>query len=125
MKRRVYIMLIVIAFALIIVYASLLISVLPVIRDVKAILLNKKPAYSSEVARYDTSFLGTDVIRKVRLTPLLALHNFKEGIIYVNYSAEVWDQEGNCIWGSWMIESKWYIRKDDGQWVITDVIESP
>jgi len=46
-------------------YASLLISVLPVIRDVKAILLNKIPAYSSEVARYDTSFLGTDVIRFV------------------------------------------------------------
>ena len=88
-------------------------------------LLNKMPAYSSEVKRYDTSDLGTDVIRKARVTPLLALHNFKEGIVYVNYSAEARNQEGECVWGAWMIESKWYIRKENGRWVITEVAEAP
>ncbi len=50
-------------------------------------------------------------------------HNGKTGYINIIYTACYYDDEGNLASGSWKIDSKWYIEKQDGKWKVVDIYE--
>lgn len=52
------------------------------------------------------------------------LHDFFDGFMFVKYSCYGYNQKGEEIYGS-IVNSKWIIHKEDGQWRITDIIEGP
>ena len=49
-----------------------------------------------------------------------------EGYLWVYYSQEGINAEGETDYGSWRIISLWKVEKDtDGNWVVTDISEHP
>lgn len=53
--------------------------------------------------------------------------NFKnnKGYIWVKYSSEGYDKNGEVICGSWGILSKWELEKVDNSWVVKSIHEHP
>lgn len=47
------------------------------------------------------------------------------GTMWVYYSREAYDENGENICGSWDIPSLWYLEKIDGQWQIVGIKEHP
>ncbi|MBP3700571.1 MAG: zf-HC2 domain-containing protein [Lachnospiraceae bacterium] len=49
-----------------------------------------------------------------------------EGYLWVYYSQEALDADGEVIAGSWRIPSLWRVEKDaDGKWIVVDIDEHP
>ena len=49
-----------------------------------------------------------------------------DGTIWVYYSQECYDENGDTICGSWRIPSLWYVEKNSaGEWEVTDIKEHP
>lgn len=49
-----------------------------------------------------------------------------EGWIWVYYSSEAFDHDGNSVCGSWNIPSLWKVEKNDtGEWVVVQIREHP
>lgn len=49
-----------------------------------------------------------------------------DGYLWVHYSRETFDREGNIVTGSWNIPSLWKVEKDDtGAWVVVQIKEHP
>ena len=50
----------------------------------------------------------------------------KNGVLWVYYSAEVYDAEGNIICGSWKVPALWEVEKNEyGEWVVVNIVEHP
>ncbi len=47
------------------------------------------------------------------------------GYLWVHYYREGYDKNGDCTCGAWGIKSRWTIKKIDGEWVVTDILEHP
>ncbi len=56
---------------------------------------------------------------------LFVVHNFQHGYMWVFYSFEVKSPSGYLLTGGADIPSKWEIERQNGKWVIVDVIEAP
>ena len=58
---------------------------------------------------------------------LLSAHlDDDEGWIWVYYSSEAFDHDGNSVCGSWRIPSLWKVEKNDtGDWVVVQIREHP
>mgnify|MGYP004601274067 CR=1 FL=1 len=52
-------------------------------------------------------------------------HNFNSGRMYVNYTCTYYDNSGKMTCSSSDVDAIWNIKKTDGEWVITGVIEDP
>lgn len=49
-----------------------------------------------------------------------------EGMIWVYYSSETFDHDGNTVRGSWRIPSLWIVEKNEtGEWVVVKIKEAP
>lgn len=62
---------------------------------------------------------------KICLLPIFVCHNFHNGYVWVFYSYEAYDTEGNLITASLNVVTKWKIHKDDGKWKIVEISERP
>lgn len=48
------------------------------------------------------------------------------GYMWVYYSREVLDKDGNVVRGAWRVPALWYLDKDDhGEWYVKDIKEGP
>lgn len=56
---------------------------------------------------------------------IFVAHNFKEGYIWVKYDEEHMDSYGNILSGSWDVVSRWKIHKENGEWKVVEIKESP
>lgn len=56
---------------------------------------------------------------------IFVVHNFKRGIMIVNYSFSIVDSNEEVIRGASNIFSLWEIEWLSGQWVITEIHERP
>lgn len=74
---------------------------------------------------YYDNFQGEVKYAKIKIYRKFVIHNFNKGLIWVKYSFEQYDTNNNKLRGSWDISSKWYIEKQNGQWVVTDIDERP
>ena len=56
---------------------------------------------------------------------LFTIHNFKRGHIWVIYSNKVKNENNKILYGSSMVLSHWEIYKENGEWHISAIHESP
>lgn len=75
---------------------------------------NKSDLYSEGVSETD-----------IKAKRLFVMHNFHKGVMFIKYDCKIFNKHGDLIYGSSNIYAKWYIEKNDGIWVVTDVIEKP
>lgn len=61
----------------------------------------------------------------VKVRRLLVLHNFHNGVMFVNYDCETFNDKGEHIYGSSNVYAKWYIEKKNGIWEVVNVEERP
>ena len=47
------------------------------------------------------------------------------GYIWVKYSSEAYDKDGEVTFGAWDILSRWQIDKKDNKWVVASIKEHP
>ena len=48
------------------------------------------------------------------------------GYMWVYYSSEALDKDGNVVCGSWRVPALWYLDKDDdGEWYVKGIKEGP
>ena len=68
-----------------------------------------------------------DVVDERHTLKLLSAHfEYDEGLLWVYYSREGLDRNGEVIVGSWKVESLWRVaRAKSGQWTIYDIKEHP
>ena len=81
-----------------------------------------------KLSRYvlSTDVFG-DVVSEHHTLELLSAHfQYSQGLIWVYYSQEGLDQNGERITGSFQIESLWKLcKEEDGQWYVCDIKEHP
>ena len=87
---------------------------------------------NDETAEKDFGELGylcvTDdeaVTEKHKLKFVAANFSGDSGYIWVKYSSEAYDKDGEVTFGSWCILSRWELEKKDNQWVVTSIKEHP
>ena len=61
----------------------------------------------------------------VKIRRIFVIHNLFEGYIWVNYTRQGFDDEGNLVHGSWEIPSRWRIKRMNGEWEIVEIEEAP
>lgn len=52
-------------------------------------------------------------------------HDLRKGVMFINYSCEIFGNNNKLIYGSSNVCAKWYIEKRNGHWIVTDVEEKP
>lgn len=80
------------------------------------------------LSRYATPTDSYDNVAFVEYSlELLSAHlDDDEGWIWVYYSSEAFDHDGNSVCGSWRIPSLWKVEKNDtGEWVVVQIREHP
>lgn len=65
------------------------------------------------------------VTEKHKLEFISACFSGDEGYIWVKYSSEAYNKDGDVTFGSWRILSKWQLEKRDNQWVVISINEHP
>ena len=80
-----------------------------------------------EMERYDVvdDFIKRDRVEGIKLEREWVWHNFKKGYMEVLYSYYYYNQYGERTYGARRIESKWYIEKINGRWVVVAIEEKP
>ena len=61
----------------------------------------------------------------VEIRRRFTFHNFKKGIMYINYTYQMFDKYGNVIRSSHNINSIWHIEKRNGRWYVVEIDEGP
>ena len=128
MKKKIIISVSIIACALVLslVYAVLLFDTNSVIENFKD-LANGTPQQGvdyGELVNYDYSNYSGTSRPEVQISRRFVLHNFKEGYMNISYYIEFLDDTGK-VDGAWGGPAKWYIKKIDGRWQVTDIQEAP
>ena len=76
---------------------------------------------------YNRNELYNDEIfdAKVKVWRRLVLHNFHDGVMFVSYDCETFNDKGEHVYGSSNVYAKWYIEKKNGAWKVVKVEEKP
>lgn len=126
-KRLILILLLLLLFV-IIACVSMLYNTNQVIDDFKNVVsgsIDRNVDYGELLERYDVfnckGFERADV--EIRRT--FVMHNFKRGIMNVNYTIYAYDKDGVVIYGSHNVPSTWHIEKTNGRWTVVKISEAP
>lgn len=114
-------------------YMVLLISVFPLLREVKSVFLGAVPSSETAgtpIAQYNRygEYTEQGGIARTNLffLPYFTLHDFqKVGYIWILYSVEGYNSDGDLLYGTWLSSAKWEIKKTEKGWIITGITEAP
>ena len=82
--------------------------------------------YGAFKESYDyTRYIDVKTVDNLELDIDFVKHNFKEGYMYVKYSYDINKNDENNRVGAGGVESKWYIKKIDGRWIVYKIEEDP
>ena len=98
-----------------------------VLADFKTVVTNdnvSEELLSTKLSHYYNEN-ANDNLTQVDISRRFVCHNFKSGVMYVNYTFKISDGNGVLLRGSHNVDSKWYIEKVCGKWVVTDIVEKP
>ncbi|MBE7045935.1 MAG: hypothetical protein E7396_00820 [Ruminococcaceae bacterium] len=74
--------------------------------------------------RYDMH-AGTKVAKvTAELERYGVYHNFRKGVIFVQYTIMWEDAQGNNLNGC-IVDAKWFVKKKNGRWLVYDIKENP
>lgn len=62
---------------------------------------------------------------KLSIEMLTCIINGEEGHLWVGYSHNMYDSEGNLLSSSVVSKSLWYINKENETWKVTSIREHP
>ena len=114
--------------AIALLYLAMLSNTNIAINDVKDIMYGKvetSVTNNSPLRMYNRKDdFGTTSV-DVKITRLLVLHNFFDGYIWVRYTHQGFDANGDLTYGSWNIPSRWKIHKENGKWHVVEILEAP
>ncbi len=86
----------------------------------------EQEARYGKLARYATAGERGAVSESHSLELWSADFHITDGTMWVYYSQEAYDENGDTIRGSWRIPSLWYLEKnEDGAWEVTGIKEHP
>ncbi len=76
---------------------------------------------------YNRNELYNDEIfdAEVKVQRRFVLHNFHNGVMFVSYDCETFNNKGEHIYGASNVYAKWYIEKRNGIWEVVKVEEKP
>lgn len=97
-----------------------------VINSFNSTLKSQEAAFPA-FQRYVGNCKGNSHIEKTysKVQALYVIHSLKKGIMYVKYTYQHFDKNGEDIGGSYNAPSKWYIEKKNGNWEVVKVEERP
>ena len=99
-----------------------------VVDKVKNIMLGNvdvSETAETPLRRYNNSDILENAKVKVNITRLFTLHNFFDGYMWVIYSYETLENDSDIKPGTWNVISRWKIHRENGEWQIIDISESP
>ncbi len=131
--KKALIILLIVALVLMLYYVAMLISTNGLIDYVKGVM--RGDITDSEVGdsplRMYSSFASHDEFdhADVKINRVFVIHNFSDGYMWIDYSIKAYDENGKLIAGSATTFpaslSKWKIHRENGEWKIVEIIESP
>lgn len=127
MKGCKKIMVVILAF-IILIYLLILFNTNTVIEDFKNCIRGEnisQELMSTELYQYFDDFNGRITDVDVNVTRWFVLHNFHKGVMYIKYSYEAFDKNGNHIKGASNVFAKWYILKINDMWEVIKIEEEP
>ena len=132
MKKKVLIVLAIVFSVILVFYAVELISTNSLMNYVKDLADGKIPASETEGEYWD-EFNVNSVINgdhaKFKITRVFVIHNFSDGYMWLKWDFWVYDKDDNLIYGHSQGfppgYAKWTIHKENGEWKVVDVWESP
>ncbi len=78
------------------------------------------------IDQYNIAPFNNDVEEvNLKITRTFVLHNFSTGYIWVSYTIEMRDSNGELLCGSWDVPARWTIKKEKGKWEIVEILEAP
>ena len=113
---------------LIIIYILMFINTNSVTNYAKKVMLGKvalDETNNTPLTRYNVAAYYPHTEMDAKITRLFVCHNFFDGYMWVYYSYEAKDNDGNIVSGTWGVVSKWKIHREDGKWRIVDIDEQP
>lgn len=117
---------------LVIAYIVLFINIFSLLHEVRAVFLGTVPSSETAgkpIAQYNRygEYIEQGGIARTKLFffPYFTLHNFKNGYIWIIYSVEGYDSNGDLLYGTWLSSAKWRIQKNENKWEIIDITEAP
>ena len=81
--------------------------------------------YKFQHKKAEYPLLGGRKAEKHKLKFVAANFSGDSGYIWVKYSSEAYDKDGEVTFGSLDILSRWELEKKDNQWVVTSIKEHP
>lgn len=114
-----------------IVYSIILFDTNSVIDDFKDCIKNAVVSDTVKESMLYNYYNCSDVYEReicdanVNIIRLLVCHNFHKGVMFVKYDCETLDSNGEHIYGGSNIYAKWYIRKENGRWIVYKIHEDP
>ena len=129
--KKVFIVLISIVLLIVLMYVVLVVDTNGLIRDVKDLMLWKVPKENTAgmpIDRYNSNRSSYGYVlgeAKISIFRYFVLHDFKDGYIWLVYTYEAYDLNGELITGSNLIPTKWKIHKKNGKWEIVEIFEKP
>lgn len=121
----------IISIFLIVSYALMIISTYNIVHDFKNCIkddVENLDVKSSELYKYYCrNALYDNRIYDVQsnVIPLLVIHGFNKGTMFVKYNCKTFDKEGTHIYGASNVYAKWHIEKKNGRWVVVEIFEKP
>ena len=98
-------------------------SIITDFKDVVTFNENKDINYGALKRYYKSENRGIKITNAhAEVTRDLVYHNFKNGVMYVQYKIMRYDDLGNHVCAS-RVQAKWYIKKQNGRWIVTAIDE--
>ena len=110
------------------IYILLFINTNSVTNYAKKVMLGKvalDETNNTPLDRYNVAADYPHTKMDAKITRLFVCHNFFDGYMWVYYSCEATDNDGDLVFGVRGLVSKWKIHREDGKWRIVDIDQQP
>ncbi len=133
MKKKILVSLLVVLLLLVSYYCAMLISTNGLIDYVQGVMQGDISGSEVEDSplRIYSYFASRDDFEyaDVKVSRVFVIHNFTDGYMWVDYSIKAYNENGEVIAGSATTFptglSKWKIHRENGEWKVVDIVESP
>ena len=132
MKKKVLIVLAIVFSVILVFYAVELISTNSLMNYVKDLAGGKIPVSETEGKswnEFNINNVKNGDHAKLSITRVFVIHNFSDGYMWLKWDFWVYDKDDNLIYGHSQGfppgYAKWTIHKENGEWKVVDVWESP
>lgn len=114
----------------VVIYSIMVIPAISVVKNVKEVFLGNvdiADTVTKPIDRYNINYYSEHehTKKKITIIPLFALHNFKDGHIWVVYSFVAKNDDGEILTASDIVLTKWQIHYENREWEITGIEEAP